>query len=159
MLRIQGGEERYAPCPHGMYCLVHSCLYLLIKSQKNVHRRQFPLYNPSLPPTSTPPTPSIPYLRRENTSTGSRHLSEIPIWNSFSAALLGSSFASTPSLFQKWPGKEKNRQSYTAQMTHLARQGETPVAIFFVSILILLGKAREAQTAEVATLKLVSNKS
>lgn len=44
------GEERDAPCPHGMYRLVHSCLYLLIKSQENVQRKQFLLYNPSRPP-------------------------------------------------------------------------------------------------------------
>lgn len=93
--------------------LVLSSFYLLIKSQENVHWRQFLLYKICQPPflisEEKQSSKPINWLK-----TFVRNLTEISIWNSSSAALLGVSFPLHQSLFQKWPGKEKNTQLHSS---------------------------------------------
>lgn len=120
-MRIQMMDERE------MILILKECTFqttlflnLLIKTQVNVHRRQFPLYKilPHPYSLSQKRNRSNPFNWLKTLVT---ILMEISIWNSFSAALLGVSFSLTLSLFPKWPGKEKKRHCYIGQKTHSAR--------------------------------------
>lgn len=100
--------------------------------------------------------------RVPNPSTGSRHLSEI--WQKFLFGILPvllflESLSPYISHYSKSGQAKRKRHSYTTQMTQLARERWDSPGYLFDSILIFLGKAREALTVEVATLKPVSSKS
>ena len=99
-------EEKYGPCPHRVYSLVHSSFSLLTKRQENVYYRQFLLYK-------TTPT-SIPYLRRE-TDFQTHQLAQdicqkfdrhfcLAVWNSF--------FFFNFNLFILERGREKERERH-----------------------------------------------